>query len=141
MKKHFLVSDQKFVKRKRKRSIENNLNTQTQVHRSTYIKTALRNQVFSYNQDELLKDDDWLNRIWELLRWITLFLLILRPKFPWFLISMKFFTRIINKKRECNSANCMALAKWGLTVVSLIWSIQVRLSSILIPRCFTDLVR
>ena len=58
MKKHFLVSDQKFVKRKRKRSIENNLNTQTQVHRSTYIKKALRNQVFSYNQDELLKDDD-----------------------------------------------------------------------------------
>ena len=58
MKKHFLVSDRKFVKRKRKRSIENNLNTQTQVNRSTYLKTALRNQVFSYNQDELLKDDD-----------------------------------------------------------------------------------
>ena len=62
-------------------SIENNLNTQTRVNKSTYLKTALRNQVFSYDQDELLTDDGRLNKIRELWRRITSFLLILRPKF------------------------------------------------------------
>ena len=52
---HFLVPDQKCAKRKIKRSIENNLNTQTRVNRSTYLKTVLRNQVFSNDQDELLQ--------------------------------------------------------------------------------------
>ena len=55
MKKHFLAPDQKCTKRKRKRSIENNLNTQTRVNRSTYLKTVLRNQVFSNDRDELLQ--------------------------------------------------------------------------------------
>ena len=63
MKKHFLMPDQKCAKRKIKRSIENNLNTQTRVNRSTYLKTALGNQVFSYDRDELLTDDGRLNRI------------------------------------------------------------------------------
>ena len=62
-------------------SIENNLNTQTRVNKSTYLKTALRNQVFSYDQDELLTDDGRLNKIRELWRRITSFLLIFRPKF------------------------------------------------------------
>ena len=55
MKKHFLAPDQKCAKRKIKRSIENNLNTQTWVNRSTYLKTVLRNQVFSNDRDELLQ--------------------------------------------------------------------------------------
>ena len=55
MKKHFLAPDQKCAKSKIKRSIENNLNTQTRVNRSTYLKTVLRNQVFSNNRDELLQ--------------------------------------------------------------------------------------
>ena len=71
----------KYAKRKRKRSIENNLNAQTRINRSTYLKRVLRNQVYSYNRDELLKDNGWLNRIRELWRWITSFLLIFRPKF------------------------------------------------------------
>ena len=57
MKKYFLAPDQKCAKRKIKRSIENNLNTETRVNRSTYLKRALRNQAYSYNRDELLKDD------------------------------------------------------------------------------------
>ena len=57
MKKHFLAPDQKCAKRKIKRSIENNLNTQTWVNRSTYLKTMPRNQVSACNPDELLKDD------------------------------------------------------------------------------------
>ena len=55
MKKHFLAPDQKYAKRKIKRSAENNLNTQTRVNRSTYLKTVLRNQVFSNDRDELLQ--------------------------------------------------------------------------------------
>ena len=55
MKKHFLAPDQKCTKSKIKRSIENNLNTQTRVNRSTYLKTVLRNQVFSNNRGELLQ--------------------------------------------------------------------------------------
>ena len=55
MKKHFLAPDQKYAKLKIKRSIENNLNTQTRVNKSTYLKTVLRNQVFSNNRDELLQ--------------------------------------------------------------------------------------
>ena len=55
MKKHFLVPDQKCAKRKIKRSIENSLNTQTRVNRSTYLKIVQRNQVFSNNRDELLQ--------------------------------------------------------------------------------------
>ena len=54
MKKHFLAPDQKCAKRKI-RSIESNLNTQTRVNRSTYLKTVLRNQVFSNNRGELLQ--------------------------------------------------------------------------------------
>ena len=65
MKKHFLARDQKFAKGKIKKSIENNLNTQTWVNRSTCLKTALRNHVSSYNQDELLKDDGRDDRIRE----------------------------------------------------------------------------
>ena len=56
MKKYFLAPDQKCSKRKIKRSIENNLNTETLVNRSTYLKRALRNLAYSYNRDELLKD-------------------------------------------------------------------------------------
>ena len=66
MKKHFLAQDQKCAKRKIKRSIENNLNTQTRVNKSIYLKTALRNQVFSYNRDDLLKDDGRFDMIQEL---------------------------------------------------------------------------
>ena len=55
MKKHFLAPDEKCAKRKIKRSIENNLNTQAQVNRLTYLKTVLRNQVSSDDQDELLQ--------------------------------------------------------------------------------------
>ena len=55
MKKHFLVPDEKCAKRKIKRSIENNLNTQARVNRLTYLKTVLRNQVSSDDQDELLQ--------------------------------------------------------------------------------------
>ena len=55
MKKHFLAPDQKCAKSKIKRSIENNLNTQTRVNRSIYLKTVLRNQVFSNNRGELLQ--------------------------------------------------------------------------------------
>ena len=66
MKKHFLAPDQKCAKRKIKRSIENNMNKQTWINRSTFLKAALRNQVFSYYQDELLKDDSRLERIQEL---------------------------------------------------------------------------
>ena len=55
MKKYFLAPDQKCVKSKIKRSIENNLNTQTWVNRSTYLKTVLRNQIFSNNRGELLQ--------------------------------------------------------------------------------------
>ena len=80
MKKYFLAADQKCTKRKIKRSIENNLNAQTRVNRSTYLKRVLRNQVYSYNQDELLKDDGWLNTI-QVWRWVTSFLLIFSPKF------------------------------------------------------------
>ena len=47
MKKHFLAPDQKHTKRKIKRSIENCLNKQTQVNKSTYLKTALRNKVIT----------------------------------------------------------------------------------------------
>ena len=57
MKKHFLAADQNRTKTKIKRHIKNNLNTQTWVNRSTYLKTALRKQLFSYNQDELLKEN------------------------------------------------------------------------------------
>ena len=57
MKKYFLAPDQKCSKRKIKRSIENSLNTQNWVNGLTYLKRALRNQVYSYNRDELLKDD------------------------------------------------------------------------------------
>ena len=53
--KDFLAPNQKCAKRKIKRSIENNLNTQTRVNRSTYLKSMLRNQLFSNNQDELLR--------------------------------------------------------------------------------------
>ena len=38
MKKYFLAPDQKCAKRKIKRFIENNLNIQTQVNRSKYLK-------------------------------------------------------------------------------------------------------
>ena len=55
MKKHFLAPDQKCTKRKMKRSIEYSLNTQTRVNRSTYLKTVMRNQVFSNDRDELLQ--------------------------------------------------------------------------------------
>ena len=55
MKKHFLAPDEKCAKRKIKRSIENNLNTQARVNRLTYLQTVLRNQVFSNDQDELLQ--------------------------------------------------------------------------------------
>ena len=55
MKKHFLAPDQKCAKRKIKRSIENKMNTQTRVNKSTYLKTGLRNQVFSNDRDELLQ--------------------------------------------------------------------------------------
>ena len=57
MKKHYLAPDQKCAKRKIKRSVENNLNQQARVNRSTCQKTALGNQVFSYDRDELLKND------------------------------------------------------------------------------------
>ena len=63
------MPDQKCAKSKIKRSIENNLNTQTWVNRSTYLKTVLRNQVFTNNRGELLTTDDGrLNRIRELWR-------------------------------------------------------------------------
>ena len=55
--KYFLVPDQKCAKRKIKRSVENNLNTQTWVNKSTYLKRALRNQVYSYDRDKLLKEN------------------------------------------------------------------------------------
>ena len=42
------------------------MNKQTWVNRSMFLKAALRNQVFSYYQDELLKDDSPLERIQEL---------------------------------------------------------------------------
>ena len=70
-------------KEKEKDLFENNLNTQTGVNRSTFLKAALRNQVLSYYRDELLKDDFRLNRIRELWNWITLFLLIFGPNFPY----------------------------------------------------------
>ena len=55
MRKHFFASDQKCIKIKIRISIENNLNTYTLVNRSAFLKTSLRNQVFNYNGDELLK--------------------------------------------------------------------------------------
>ena len=55
MKKYFLAPDQKCPKRKIKRSIGNNLTTQTRVNRSTYLNRALRNQVYSYNEMSYLK--------------------------------------------------------------------------------------
>ena len=55
--KYFLVPDQKCAKRKIKRSVENNLNTPTWVNKSTYLKRALRNQVYSYDRDKLLKEN------------------------------------------------------------------------------------
>ena len=56
-KKEFSRDRSEMHLKKKKRSIENNLNTQTRVNRSTYLKTELRNQLFSYNRGELLKDD------------------------------------------------------------------------------------
>ena len=56
------------MKKKIKRSIENNLNTHAQVNWSTCLETALKNQVFNYNQDELLKDDGELARVRKLWR-------------------------------------------------------------------------
>ena len=81
MKKHFLAPDQKCAKRKIKRSIENNLNTQTRVNRSTYLKTVLRNQVFSNDRDELLQMMADSIGFENFERWITSFLLIFKPKF------------------------------------------------------------
>ena len=54
--------------KKKKKSIENNLNAQAWVNWLTYLKTVLRNQVFNYNGDELLKDDNQIDTIRELWR-------------------------------------------------------------------------
>ena len=54
--------------KKKKKSIENNLNTQAWVNWLTYLKAVLRNQVFNYNGDELLKDDNQIDTIRELWR-------------------------------------------------------------------------
>ena len=81
MKKDFLAPNQKCAKRKIKRSIENNLNTQTRVNRSTYLKTVLRNQVFSNDRDELLQMMADSIGFENFERWITSFLLIFKPKF------------------------------------------------------------
>ena len=54
--------------KKKKKSIESNLNTQAWVNWLTYLKTVLRNQVFNYNGDELLKDDNQIDTIRELWR-------------------------------------------------------------------------
>ena len=81
----------KCAKRKVKRYIENNLSVQAQVKRLT------SKQLWE-TKDEMLTDDGQLHRIWKHRRWVNLFLLIFRPKFLWFLISMEFCTRIINKK-------------------------------------------
>lgn len=62
----FLHQIRNASKEKEKDLFESNLNTQTGVNRSTFLKAALRNQVLSYYRDELLKDDFRLNRIREL---------------------------------------------------------------------------
>ena len=54
--------------KEKKKSIESNLNTQAWVNWLTYLKTVLRNQVFNYNGDELLKDDNQIDTIRELWR-------------------------------------------------------------------------
>ena len=54
--------------KEKKKSIENNLNTQAWVNWLTNLKTVLRNQVFNYNGDELLKDDNQIDTIRELWR-------------------------------------------------------------------------
>ena len=93
MKKH-LAPNQKCAGRK---YIKNNLNTQSWVNSSTYLKTALSNKVFSYNRDKLLKDE------------VNNFVSVdfQTQVCIWFLIHMKFSTRITSKKegiRKCNSA-------------------------------------
>ena len=45
----------------KKRYIENNMNTQARVNRSTYQKTADSYQVFNYHRDELLNDNGQLD--------------------------------------------------------------------------------
>ena len=79
---------------------ENNLNAQTQVIR--YLKRVLRNQVYSYNQDELLKDDGWLNTI-QVWRWVTSFLLIFSPKF--LLVDVFMLVSCL----ECHGIQCFEL--------------------------------
>lgn len=111
MKKHFLVPDQKYAKRQRKRFIENSLNTQTLVHRSIYLKLALKNQVFSYNRDELLRHDDLFDRIWKIWKW-TSFLLIFRLFRTFFWVDLfKFNTNHWNctKQNWSLPSNCKFL--------------------------------
>ena len=55
-------------KNKKHKDLENDLNTQASANRSTYLKTVLRDQVFNYNRDKILKNDGQLHRIQELQR-------------------------------------------------------------------------
>ena len=47
--------------KEKKRYIENNMNTQARVNRSTYQKTADSYQVFNYHRDEVLNDNGQLD--------------------------------------------------------------------------------
>ena len=89
--------------KEKKKSIESNLNTQAWVNWLTYLKTVLRNQVFNYNGDELLKDDNQIDTIRELWRWIT---------------SVCFYMTLISMKWVCAWAQTLWLC---YVMFSLFW--------------------
>ena len=59
--KLFYLARSEMRQKKKKRYIENNMNTQARVNRSTYQKTADSYQVFNYHRDELLNDNGQLD--------------------------------------------------------------------------------